>query len=169
MVVGAVWSVSGRSGQGLDRLPSVEKLIDPGPVSAQVQPALALSSGQASGQVQQPESQEFRGGLAQLTVGQGEVTEAGQQVGGQGHIWVHATLIAQCREGHRLSPRCLDLGDVVLDVERGAVPRVKPRGLRGQQQPARQLARGIPHVSLLDPAVWACWLAHYHSMGLVCK
>ena len=73
MIVGASWWWSDRCRERRDRLPGVDQVVDPGPVRAQVQPSFALPAGQAGGQVQQPVAQQFRGRVAQLALGQGEV------------------------------------------------------------------------------------------------
>ena len=49
MIVGVSGWWSGRCGDGLDRVPGVDQLRDPGPVLAQVQPPFALPTGQNPG------------------------------------------------------------------------------------------------------------------------
>ena len=87
MIVEAVWW-SGRRSKRPDGPPGIDHVVGPGPVRTQVQPSFALPAGQPGGQVQQPVAQQFRGRVAELTFGQGQMAEAGQQVRelGQGAV-----------------------------------------------------------------------------------
>jgi hypothetical protein len=83
MIVGVSVMWSGRCGKCSHRPPGVDHLVDPGPVGAQMQPPFALPAGQPGGQVQQPVAQQFRGGVTQLALGEGEVSKASEQVRGR--------------------------------------------------------------------------------------
>jgi len=87
VIVEAVWW-SGRRSKRPDGPPGIDHVVGPGPVRTQVQPSFALPAGQPGGQVQQPVAQQFRGRVAELTFGQGQMAEAGQQVRelGQGAV-----------------------------------------------------------------------------------
>src|ERR1039457_6411430 len=63
LVVGPAVPGSDRGGQGPHRVPGAGEVGGPGPVGAEVEPAFPLAAGEAGGDVQEPEPQQFRGSV----------------------------------------------------------------------------------------------------------
>ena len=82
-VVGTVGPWSGRCREGQDAAERGGELVGPGPVGWDVQPAVALASGDPGGGVQQGVPQPFGFGRGEVAV-QGEVAQPGEQVDGEG-------------------------------------------------------------------------------------
>src|SRR5207342_121896 len=101
----------------------------PGPVGAQVQPAFALPAGEPGGYLPQPVAQQFRGGVAQVACGEGEVAVAGQQVRGQRDDLGPGDVDRPESGGPPIQPEVLGLFDVVLHVHVGAVAGIEPGDL----------------------------------------
>ncbi len=82
--------------------------------------------------MQQSVAQQFRGGVAELTCGEGEVAQAGEQVRGQGDDLGPGHVDRPLLGGPPVQAQCLGLFDVVLDVDMRAVPGVEPGDLPGR-------------------------------------
>jgi len=79
--------------------------------------------------VQQSVAQQFRGCVAQLALGQGQMSAAGEQVRGQGDDLGPRDVDRPLPRGPPVQAEVLGLFDVVLEVDMGAVPRVEPADL----------------------------------------
>src|SRR6185295_761080 len=102
-------------------------------VGAQVQPAFALPAGEPGGYLPEPVAQQFRGGVAQVACGEGEVAVAGQQVRGQGDDLGPGEVDRPEAGGPVVEAEVLGLFDVVLHVHVGAVAGIEPGDLSGSR------------------------------------
>src|SRR6185436_12834497 len=101
----------------------------PGPVRAQVQPSFALPAGEPGGELPEPVAQQFRGGVAQVACGEGELAVAGQQVRGQRDDLGPGDVDRPEAGGPVVEAEVLGLFDVVLHVHVRAVAGIQPGDL----------------------------------------
>ena len=88
-----------------------------------------MSAGEPGGDLPESVAQQFRGGVAQVACGEGEVAVAGQQVRGQGDDLGPGEVDRPEAGGPVVQAEVLGLFDVVLDVDVGAVAGIEPGDL----------------------------------------
>ena len=87
--------------------------------------------GDPAGDLEKPEPQALDRGFAQVTVGQAEVAERGEQAGGHGDHGDPGDVDLPASGGPPVEPDRFGALDVVLDMDVGAVPGVEPGELPG--------------------------------------